>query len=82
VRKRHVPDSDVASGRYPGEVDDDRSNGSRADRKVDPHRDAATRSYGMLAGLAPGRSLSDELIAERRQEASREDAAERAAHAA
>jgi hypothetical protein len=38
--------------------------------------EASTRSYGMLAGLAPGRWLSDELIAERRQDARREDAAE------
>jgi hypothetical protein len=37
----------------------------------------------MFAGLAPGRCLSDELIAERRQDARREDAAEDSvAHAA
>jgi len=63
-------------------MDGKRSNGSMASGTADLQRDAATRSYGMLAGLAPGRCLSDELIAERRQEASREDAAERAAHAA
>jgi hypothetical protein len=46
-------------------------------------RDAVLRTYGILAGVAPGRSLSDELIAERREEARREDAAEdSSAHAA
>lgn len=50
---------------------------------MDRQRDAAIRSYGMLAGLAPGRCLSGELIAERRQDARRENAAEdSAAHAA
>jgi hypothetical protein len=39
-------------------------------------REAATRSYGVLAGLAPGRCLSDELIAGHREDARREDAAE------
>lgn len=39
-------------------------------------REAVSRTYGILAGLAPGRSLSEELIAERREEARREAAAE------
>ncbi|MBA2376851.1 MAG: AbrB/MazE/SpoVT family DNA-binding domain-containing protein [Rubrobacter sp.] len=36
-------------------------------------REAARRARGMYAHLAPGRSLVDELIAERREEARRED---------
>ncbi len=36
-------------------------------------RDAARRFRGAYAHLAPGRSLADELIAERREEARRED---------
>lgn len=35
-------------------------------------RAAAEKAKGLLAGLGAGRSLADELIAERRQEASRE----------
>ncbi|HEV7808635.1 MAG TPA: hypothetical protein VGO80_22710 [Solirubrobacteraceae bacterium] len=64
-------------------MDVERANEQLAGRPGDLQRQAATRSYGMLAGLAPGRRLSDELIAERRQDARREDAAEDgAAHAA
>jgi hypothetical protein len=64
-------------------MDVERPSEQHAGRRADPQREAATRSYGMLAGLAPGRCLSDELIAERRQDARREDAAEdSAAHAA
>lgn len=64
-------------------VDVERPNAQQVGRPADLQREAATRSYGMLAGLAPGRCLSDELIAERRQEARREDAAEDSdAHAA
>jgi hypothetical protein len=64
-------------------MDVERANEQPAGRPADLQREAATRSYGMLAGLAPGRCLSDELIAERRQDARREDAAEDgAAHAA
>jgi hypothetical protein len=52
-------------------------------RPADLLRQAATRSYRVLAGLAPGRCLADELIAERREDARREDAAEdSAAHPA
>lgn len=36
-------------------------------------RQAAERMRGLFADLAPGRSLSDELIAERRAEAHAED---------
>lgn len=57
-------------------MDVERPNERQANRPADLQREAATRSYGMLAGLAPGRCLSDELIAERRQDARREDAAE------
>lgn len=35
-------------------------------------REAARRARGMLTGLAPGRMVSDELIAERRAQARRE----------
>jgi AbrB family looped-hinge helix DNA binding protein len=37
-------------------------------------RELARRSLGMYRELAPGRSLADELIAKRREEARREDA--------
>lgn len=37
-------------------------------------REVARRARGMFRDLAPGRSLVDELIAERREEARREDA--------
>jgi len=37
-------------------------------------REQARRLYGLYEQLAPGRSLADELIAERRDEARREDA--------
>ncbi|HET7034819.1 MAG TPA: AbrB/MazE/SpoVT family DNA-binding domain-containing protein [Thermomicrobiaceae bacterium] len=37
-------------------------------------REVARRLYGIYRDLAPGRSLVDELIAERRDEARREDA--------
>ena len=37
-------------------------------------RQQAERMCGMFADIAPGRSLSNELIAERRMEAQREDA--------
>jgi len=64
-------------------MDVERANEQPVGRPADLQREAAARSYGMLAGLAPGRCLSDELIAERRQDARREDAAEDgAAHAA
>jgi len=59
-------------------MDVERPNAQRVGRPADLRREAAMRSYGMLAGLAPGRCLSDELIAERRQDARREDAAETA----
>jgi hypothetical protein len=64
-------------------MDVERANEQPAGRPADLQCEAATRSYGMLAGLAPGRCLSDELITERRQDARREDAADDgAAHAA
>ncbi len=55
--------------------------GDRVSLKVDADgemrlisfREAARRARGMYAHLAPGRSLVDELIAERREEARRED---------
>jgi AbrB family looped-hinge helix DNA binding protein len=37
-------------------------------------REVARRTWGLYRDLAPGRSLADELIAERREEARREDA--------
>ena len=37
-------------------------------------RELARRLWGLYRDLAPGRSLADELIAERREEARREDA--------
>ena len=37
-------------------------------------REQARRLYGLYRDLAPGRSLAEELIAERREEARREDA--------
>jgi AbrB family looped-hinge helix DNA binding protein len=37
-------------------------------------REQARRLLGLYRDLAPGRSLADELIAERREEARREDA--------
>jgi hypothetical protein len=59
------------------------TNEDRAGQASSSRREAVMRTYGILAGLAPGRSLSDELIAERREEARREDAAEdSSAHAA
>lgn len=36
-------------------------------------REVARRTFGLYRDLAPGRSLADELIAERREEARRED---------
>jgi hypothetical protein len=57
-------------------MDVEPSNARQAGRPEDRLREASTRSYGMLAALAPGRCLSDELIAERRQDVRREDAAE------
>ena len=64
-------------------MDSERSDEQQAGGPADLQREAATRSYGMLAGLAPDRCLSDELIAERRRDARREDAADdSAAHAA
>ncbi len=55
--------------------------GERLIVRVDPEggfrvfsaRDLARRSRGLYRDLAPGRSLADELIAERREEARRED---------
>jgi AbrB family looped-hinge helix DNA binding protein len=42
--------------------------------RLRPYRAVADQSRGMLAGLAPtGESLVDELLAERRNEAARED---------
>ena len=39
-----------------------------------PAREQAKRLRGLYSQVAPGRSLADELIAERRAEAAREDA--------
>jgi len=41
--------------------------------EVERRRQAAERMRGLFADLAPGRNLSDELIAERRAEARAED---------
>ena len=43
--------------------------------RVLPARDLARRLSGLYRDLAPGRSLADELIAERRAEAAGEDLA-------
>ena len=42
--------------------------------RVVPAREQASRLRGLYRDLAPGRSLADELIAERREETRREDA--------
>jgi len=64
-------------------MDVEHGNARPAGRPADGQREASTRSYRMFAGLAPGRCLSDELTAERRKDARREDAAEdSASHAA
>jgi hypothetical protein len=43
--------------------------------RLRPHRAVAAETLGMLADLAPSdESMVDELIAERRREAAREDA--------
>lgn len=47
--------------------------GSNGEMRIVSWREAARRARGMYAHLAPGRSLVDELIAERREEARRED---------
>jgi len=41
--------------------------------RLRPYRSVADRNRGLLADLAPGVSMVDELLAERRQEAERED---------
>lgn len=41
--------------------------------EVERRRQAAERMRGLFADVAPGRNLSDELIAERRAEARAED---------
>jgi AbrB family looped-hinge helix DNA binding protein len=42
--------------------------------RLRPYRSVADQGRGMLAGLAPaGESIVDELLAERRREAARED---------
>ena len=41
--------------------------------RLQPYRTIAARARGMFADLAPGVSLADELIAERRAEAAREE---------
>jgi hypothetical protein len=46
---------------------------SQSELDADRRRAAAERTRGMLARLAPGRSLSDEMIADRRAEARAED---------
>jgi AbrB family looped-hinge helix DNA binding protein len=42
--------------------------------RLRPFRSVADRNLGMFADVAPGVSMVDELIAERRAEAAREDA--------
>ena len=42
-------------------------------RKLAPLRDQLRKVRGMYAHLAPGRSMVDELIADRREKARRED---------
>ena len=47
---------------------------AQGDLRVVSAREQAGRLCGIYQDLAPGRSLADELIAERREEARREDA--------
>jgi hypothetical protein len=54
---------------------------SEVELEVERRRAAAERARGMLAHLAPGRSLSEELIANRREEARAEARDEEAAQA-
>jgi len=51
----------------------ERDHEQREDEARARRRDAASRARGMLAGLAPDRMVSDELIAERRAKARREN---------
>jgi AbrB family looped-hinge helix DNA binding protein len=41
--------------------------------RLRPYRAVADQNRGLLADLAPGASMVDELLAERRREAARED---------
>jgi hypothetical protein len=41
--------------------------------RLQPYRTIAAQARGMFADLAPGVSLADELIAERRAEAARDE---------
>lgn len=41
--------------------------------RLRPYRAVADQNRGLLAGLAPGTSMVDELLAERRREAADED---------
>lgn len=47
--------------------------GKPADPEVERQRMAANRLRGLFADVAPGRSLVDELVAERRAEVRAED---------
>jgi hypothetical protein len=49
-----------------------------ADSEVQRRRAAAERMRGLFADLAPGRSLADELIADRRAEVRTEELADEA----
>ena len=62
-----------AGDRFLARVEDDGS------VRLVSYRQVAEAGRGMYAGLAKDRSLSEELIAERRAEAAREDAASRVA---
>jgi hypothetical protein len=55
--------------RYP----EDMAHATKADKSAVERRAAIERTRGMFAHLAPGRSLADEIIADRREEARAED---------
>ena len=55
--------------RYP----EDMAQATKADKAAVERRAAIERTRGMFAHLAPGESLADELIADRRAEARTED---------
>lgn len=60
----------VESGRYPVDM----AHATKVTKsEVQRRRAAAERMHGLFADVAPGRSLVDELIANRRAEARAED---------
>jgi len=64
----HAAKSRVATG-----TPRTRKSQAQAELEVERRRAAAERMRGLFADVAPGRSLVDELIADRRAEAAAED---------